>query len=412
MRLAWFTPLPPMLSGIADYSSELLPLFAEAADVDVICPRPSLLRRAKAPPGIVIRPPERFRPDRYDAIYYHLGNNPWHEFVYETALRHPGICVFHDVVMHHLIAHAMVESGDQVARYERLLGVEHGDSGSRLARLKVLAVASDFEKFLFPLSGHLVRRAEGVVVHSLDSRDRLLAAAGNIDVPVEVIPHHAGAPPPQVAGIDRAEARRRLGLPQDAFLVGHLGFVTLPKQPGALVAGFAHLYRETPHAKLLVVGADNTGGAFERTARRHGVHGAVVSTGYVDLVAFYLNLKALDVVVNLRYPTAGESSGTFARALAEGRAAIVNNYGSFAEVPRDVALKVEVDGDQAAELGEHLVQLARDPALRTTLEANAREYARTVLNPLRCRDLYLAFAQTIRARPAAVTTERRSDPTT
>jgi glycosyltransferase involved in cell wall biosynthesis len=402
VRLAWFTPLPPMPSGIADYSSELLPLVAEVADVEVICPRPSLFRRAKAPPGISIRPPERFRPDRYDAIYYHLGNNPWHEFVYETSLRHPGICVFHDVVMHHLIAHAMVESRQQVGRYERLFGVEHGDSGSRLARLKVLTVASDFEKFLFPLSGHLVRRAAGVVVHSLDSQDRLLAAAGAVDVPLEVIPHHAGAPPPQVVGIDRSEARRRLGLPQDAFLVGHLGFVTLPKQPGALVAGFARLYRERPDAKLLVVGADNTGGAFERTARRHGVHRAVVSTGYVDLVAFYLNLKALDAVVNLRYPTAGESSGTFARALAEGRATIVNNYGSFAEVSRDVALKVEVDGDQAAELGEHLVRLAREPELRTALEVNAREYARTVLDPIRCRDLYAAFARRVADFPAPV----------
>jgi glycosyltransferase involved in cell wall biosynthesis len=403
VRLAWFTPLPPMPSGIADYSSELLPLVAEVADVEVICPRPSLFRRAKAPPGVAIRPPARFRPDRYDAIYYHLGNNPWHSFVYEACLRHPGISVFHDVVMHHLIAHAMVESDQHVERYWSLLDAEHGEPGSRLARLKVLGVASDFEKFLFPLSGHVVRRAAGVVVHSLDSRDRLLAA-GPVDVPVEVIPHHAGAPPPPVAGIDRSEARRRLGLPQDAFIVGHLGFVTLPKQPGALVAGFARLYRERPEARLVVVGADNTGGAFERTARRHGVHRAVVSTGYVDLVAFYLNLRALDAVVNLRYPTAGESSGTFARALAEGRATIVNNYGSFAEVPRDVALKVEVDGDQAAELGEHLIRLAREPELRATLEANAREYARTVLNPIRCRDLYVSFARRVAsARSPAAT---------
>jgi glycosyltransferase involved in cell wall biosynthesis len=388
-----------MLSGIADYSSELLPLVAEVADVEVICPRPGL-RRPKAPPGIPIRPPERFRPDRYDAVYYHLGNNPWHEFVYEASLRHPGVSVFHDVVMHHLIAHAMVESRHMAPRYQRLLATEHGESGDRLARLKVMGVASDFEKFLFPLSGHIARRAPGVVVHSLDSRDRLLAAAGHVDVPVEVIPHHAGAPPSQVAGIDRAEARRRLGLPLGAFLVGHLGFVTMPKQPGALVAGFARLYRERPEARLIVVGADNTGGAFEYTARRHGVHQAVVSTGYVDLVAFYLNLMALDVVVNLRYPTAGESSGTFARALAQGRATIVNNYGSFAQVPRDVALKVEVDGDQAAELGDHLVRLARDPELRSALERNAREYAGTVLDPVRCRDLYLAFAQRL-ARPAA-----------
>jgi glycosyltransferase involved in cell wall biosynthesis len=393
-----------MLSGIADYSYELLPLIAQVAGVEAICPRGGVRRRTKAPPGISVRPPERFRAARYDAVYYHLGNNPWHEFVYEACLRDPGICVFHDVVVHHLVAHSMVEAGDQVQRYGRLFRDAHGEAGERLVRLKLLGVASDFEKFLFPLSGHVVRRAAGIVVHSLDSRERLLAAAGEIQAPIEVIPHHAGAPPSQIAGIGRAEARRRLGLPPDAFIVGHLGFVTLPKQPGALVAGFARLHERWPDARLVVVGRDNTGGAFQRTVRRYGVEGYVSSTGYADLPLFYLYLKAFDVLVNLRYPTAGESSGTFARALGEGRATIVNNYGSFTEVPRDVALKVEVDGDQGAELGDHLVRLAREPELRATLEGNAREYARAVLNPIRCRDLYVSFASRIAsARPAAAT---------
>jgi glycosyltransferase involved in cell wall biosynthesis len=291
----------------------------------------------------------------------------------------------------------MVEAGDQVGRYERLFVGEHGDAGARLVRLKVLAVASDFEKFLFPLSGHVARRAAGLVVHSLDSKDRLLSAAGQVEAPIEVIPHHAGAPPLQVAGVGRAEARRRLGLPLDAFIVGHLGFVTLPKQPGALVAGFARLHRERPDAKLVMVGADRTGRAFQRTIQRYGVQDSVISTGYADLPRFYLYLKAFDVVVNLRYPTAGESSGTFARALAEGRATIVNNYGSFAEVPREVALKVEVDGDQAAELGDHLLRLAGDRELRETLEGKAREYAGTVLNPIRCRDQYAQFSKRVAA---------------
>jgi glycosyltransferase involved in cell wall biosynthesis len=395
VRLAWFTPLPPMASGIADYSFELLPLIAELAEVEVVCPRPGRLRPATAPAGIAVLPLERFRPDRYDTVYFHLANNPWHEFVYEACLRHSGICVFHDVVMHHFIAQAMVEDGEQVPRYEALLTAEHGDLGTRLARLKFLGVARELEKFLFPLSRHISRAAAGLVVHSEDSRERLLAAAGDSGTPIEVIPHHAGGSPPQVADIDRAEARRRLRLPREAFIVGHLGFLTLPKQPGAVVAGFARLNRERPDARLVMVGADKTGGAFERAIGQQGIQGVVDRVGYADLARFYLYLKAFDVVINLRYPTAGESSGTFARALAEGRATIVNNHGSFSEVPRDVAVKVEVDGDQGAQLGDQLVALARDRKLRSRLEANAREYARAVLDPRRCADLYASFAHQV-----------------
>ena len=95
MRLAWFTPLPPMGSGIADYSYELVPLVAERAEVDVVCAPAGGLRRLRRPPGTRVISPRAFgsRPDGYDAVLYHLGNNPFHGFVYRTALERPGVAV-------------------------------------------------------------------------------------------------------------------------------------------------------------------------------------------------------------------------------------------------------------------------------------------------------------------------------
>ena len=71
----------------------------------------------------------------------------------------------------------------------------------------------------------------------------------------------------------------------------------------------------------------------------------------------------------------------------------MNNLGSFAEIPPDVALKVEVDEDQGAAVGQHLIRLADDPQFRSGIESNARRYAATVLDPIRCRDLYLSMAR-------------------
>jgi glycosyltransferase involved in cell wall biosynthesis len=382
--------LPPMLSGIADYSFELLPLISETTEVDVICPvRP--FSRLSVPPGVAVVPPSRFHPDRYDVVFHHLANNPHHEYVFESAVRSPGVCVLHEVVLHHLIAYSMVEVGRQAERYRRILEEEHGALGAQLANLKLRGLATELEKFLFPLVTHVVARSLGVVVHSYDSRERLLGLPRSRDVPIEVIPHHAGTPPRRVVGLDRPEARRILGLPEETFLVGHLGFLTVSKQPATLVDGFDRLHQERPDSMLLVVGADATEGALGRAVRARGLRDAVTFTGWVDLERFYLYLKAVDAVVSLRYPTAGETSGPVARALAEGRVAIVNNYGSFADLPREVVRKVEVDGDQGAELGRHLVELARDPALRSRLEASARRYASIALDPGRCRDLYLEF---------------------
>jgi glycosyltransferase involved in cell wall biosynthesis len=398
VRLAWFTPLPPMPSGIADYSTELLPLVADQAGVDVYCPRLPHYRRVKAPPGLTVQKPSAFgeRDDAraYDAVFYHLGNNPFHEFVYDTALARPGIVVFHDFVLHHLIAHLTVEVNRRRPRYQSLLQAEYGgDAGKRLSDLRFNGVANEFEKFLFPLNEHVARTARAIVVHSEDSADRIRDVAP--DVPVSVIPHHAGAPPASVAGIDRAVARARLGLPANGFVVGHFGFITRPKQPGAVLGGFARLARERADALLVMVGQDTTGGGLGRQVGRLGLAERVRVAGFVDLERFYLYLKAVDAVINLRYPSAGESSGTFARAMAEGRATIVNDYGSFAEIPPDVAMKVEIDGDQTREVGEHLVHLATDPVFKASIEARARGYATTTLDPVRCRDLYLEVARAV-----------------
>lgn len=396
MRIAWVSPLPPMASGIADYSFELLPLVSESASVDAVCPTSSQFRHPKTPAGISLVDPSVFLRDAssYDATFYHLGNNPFHEFVYKTALERPAVAVFHDFVLHHLIAHLYVEtSTPDVERYRSLMEAEYGPAGARAVELKRSGVATDFEKFLFPLNAHVATRARAIVVHNEESRRRLEQVAPT--VPVTVIPHHAGAPPPQAVGLSRQAARERLGLPQEAFIVGHFGFITRPKQPSAVIGGFARLASEHRDSLLVMTGADRTGGGLDRLIEKHGVSDRVRVSGFVDLVRFYLHLKAVDAIVTLRYPTAGETSGTFARALAEGRAVIVSDVGSFSEIPSDVALKVEVDGDQPDEVGRHLLTLAEDASYRARLEDNARRYAATHLDPARCRDLYLQVARQV-----------------
>jgi glycosyltransferase involved in cell wall biosynthesis/SAM-dependent methyltransferase len=391
VKLAWFSPLPPTSSGIADYTTEILPYVLERAEVDVVCPVPRF-RRPRPPSGAGLVDPRRFVRASYDAVLYHLGNNPYHEYVYEQARRRPEIAVFHDAVLHHLIAHVTFESGHP-ARYEGILHGEYGPRGTRLAMLRRSGLATEYEKFLFPLTAHVAQRARGIVVHSHDAAARMREAAP--DVPLVVIPHHAGAPPAEVEGIDRDEARRRLRLPPDAFVVGHFGFITRPKQPAAMIGGFRALHAEFPDSILLLVGADHTQGALGRLIDQVGVRDSVRMTGYVDLERFYVHLRACDAVINLRYPTAGESSGTLARSLAEGRAVIVNNYGSWAELPSDVALKVEIDGPQDEQVGEQLLRLARDPAFRAGVEERSAAYARRFLDPHRCRDMYVSFAREV-----------------
>ena len=82
-------------------------------------------------------------------------------------------------------------------------------------------------------------------------------------------------------------------------------------------------------------------------------------------------MAACDVLVNLRYPTMGETSGSVIRALSLGKPLLVSDVGWFSELPDDVVLKVPVDELEVVTLDAAL-ELAADH--REELGAAARAY--------------------------------------
>ena len=71
-------------------------------------------------------------------------------------------------------------------------------------------------------------------------------------------------------------------------------------------------------------------------------------------------MAATDIVLNLRYPTVGESSGSLLRALGLGRAVIVSDVGGFREFPDEVCLKAPVDATEEDVLFEYLNLIPSD----------------------------------------------------
>jgi glycosyltransferase involved in cell wall biosynthesis len=63
----------------------------------------------------------------------------------------------------------------------------------------------------------------------------------------------------------------------------------------------------------------------------------VTSTGYLTEEDFFALVRAADVVINLRHPIGGETSGTMIRALGAGACVVVVDRGPFAEIPDGAA---------------------------------------------------------------------------
>ena len=369
MRVAFFSPLPPSRSGIADYSETLIEHLKPIVEVETF-----------SGDG---RP---FDPGHADVALYHLGNNPYHGFVYQAALEHPGVLVMHESNLHHLIADLTIRKNDWDA-YLRECEYEGGSQALAFARrVRALEVGPDYEGV--PLIRRVLESARGVIVHS-DFVAQQMRAAG-YHGPLARIPHGAWIPP-----ADRNAWRYRLGLDESAPLIGTFGFLKPYKRIAESLRAFRRLLRVIPAAKMILVGEPHPEFSVESLIRSLGLSAAVRVLGFTPIDEFTGYMSACDIVLNLRYPTVGESSGSLLRALGLGKPVLVSDVGSFREFPDDVCLKVPVGAGEEELIFEYINLLAARPDVARQIGARAEQYVREECNWDRVAGLYAAFLESV-----------------
>jgi glycosyltransferase involved in cell wall biosynthesis len=170
--------------------------------------------------------------------------------------------------------------------------------------------------------------------------------------------------------------------------VGCFGHLNMNKRIPALLEAFTLLRRRRPGARLLLVGAATERFDLDRRLERLGLTGeALVREQRVSEERFESLMAACDVLVNLRSPTMGETSGAVIRGLALGKPMLVSDVGWFSELPDGVVLKIPVDEHEVATVAAAL-ELAADRG--GELGANARAYVAAEHDLGRCADAYTA----------------------
>lgn len=200
---------------------------------------------------------------------------------------------------------------------------------------------------------------------------------------------------------DRLEARRRLGLPADAFIVGYVGRLRtlgMTKGLGSVVDAIAAL--GDPRMMLCVVGGPaGDVAALRGRWRSAGLDDAACRTpGQVpprDVPAY---LAALDVCV-LPFPMTPHFAGSASplklfEYMAAGRPIVASSLEAIAEVVEDGRTALLVPPSDAAALAAALARLRDEPALGARLGAAAREASRAYDWRVRARRILAALEQT------------------
>ncbi len=428
--VAWFSPMPPARSGVAGRSAELVPaLRARGIEVDVY------------EQGCSHDFPPRHIQHPYDLTVFQFGNSSHHDFIWPYAVRYPGLVVLHDTRLHHARAAALLRER-RADDYRAEFAWNHPALSPDLAELAVAGMDSALY-YDWPMLRALVERSRAVALHgdgaAADLREALARTSPTtaLDDRLFVIRLGEGE-----AWSDerRLAARQRLraqyGVDDDEVVFGVFGGLAPEKRLPQIFAALQALPR-APRARLLLAGAAAAHFDLAAEIAARGLEGVTIVTGYLasdeDVTA---HLAACDISLNLRWPTAGETSGPWLRALAAGLPTIVTDLVHQANVPsldprtwtvnaagdRDSRLAIRDsrfgirdsrfaigDSDPITIAGDVLDEdhslrvamrrLARDADLRAQLGAKAREWWRHEHSVELMVDDYLRVIHAAAARP-------------
>jgi glycosyltransferase involved in cell wall biosynthesis len=237
-----------------------------------------------------------------------------------------------------------------------------------------------------------------VTVSDLDREKGLAVGIGSPEQYVTIHEVNDLAPYEAHAG-EQAEARRRIGLPEEGPVIGTVGRFSEQKDPHTWIRAAAQVARQRPDASFVMIGDGPLRSEAERLAVALGCASRLVTTGLRDDVP--LVLPALDVFLltsrweglPLVIPQAMAAGVPVVTSTADGNREVVGDRENGLLVPPQ-------DPDAAAAA---LLEVLADPALRgsivTTGRATAREFSLSRTIP-QLEDLYERAAARRQDRPS------------
>ena len=383
-RLAYVSPLPPERSGIADYSAEILPELAKHYEIEVIVTQETI----DAPwvnASCSVRSAQWFaeHAGEFDRVLYHFGNSAFHQHMFPLLKAIPGVVVLHDFFLSSIVAHMDVH-GLAPGRWAQELYFSHGYK-ALYERFHARDMADVVWKY--PCNWSVIQNSLGIIVHSPNSVRLVNQWYGGEAHDWAVIPLARDSR----ISTDRADARKKLGLGTDDFLVCTFGMLGPSKLNHRLMDAWMKSDLARDDSCHLVFVGENHGCEYGKkllaTIRNGKAIGNIRITGWVDRKVFQQYLAAADTAVQLRTLSRGETSAAVLDCMKCGLPTIVNANGSMADLDAEAVWKISEDFTDE-QLIDALETLWRDSARRRQMGKAARKIIEERHNLKKCADIY------------------------
>lgn len=385
-KVAIVAPWPKQQTGIANYVYQLAPYLSRHFDIDLFVDN-SMDRDCELLPfeygkRYTIDQLERQR-DGYDEIIYHIGNCVrYHANTYKLFERLGGIVEIHDFNLNAFFYQGFYVTG-QKEIFQRALKAGYGEAGDlHFQKLEKKQESPDGARF--PMSHGIAGQATKVILHNEWSYRQLGTDVRKYLVPLPCFEMEKTDDSFREA-LERV--REKIHYQDGEVVVGCLGWMNSNKRPQIMIQSLARL-RQKGYSVKLVFWGDKGTEECNALIERERLEEAVIITGYLEREEYLAGLELSDIILNLRYPTMGESSATLCETMKAGKPSIVTAINQYLEFPDDVCWKVPLGRMEVPALTAMLQYLLEHKEAREAMAENARNYADQVLSCENIAGLY------------------------
>ncbi len=379
MRIAFFTPLSPIQSALADFGEGLalaLEGLPEVDRVDIFVSGAYVPESGAVTDSLTILPHAAYpaRHAEYAVTLYSLGDNGrFHGYMLDYVHRYPGVVILNDTTLHRCILTATVGQNNPQAYLDEL-NYAYDDKASHIAQQLSAGLGNEV-LLRYPLIERILESSRGVIVQNNYAKSQVLAKRPSTRT--QIIPYPFFLPAElkeaEVATL-QTQQRAALGLGPDHFVVGSFGIFVPNKHLQACLMAFKNIIRDKPQAHYLLGGFAADGYDLVDEIKRMGLESQVTITGWQPTAQFVRQMFALDVGIHLRHPHIGGTPYTPIRLMGLGIATITSDIEPLQELPQGTCLKVAPDDYAEALLVELLRQLAVDKSFRQLIAENGRSF--------------------------------------
>lgn len=313
---------------------------------------------------------QRRHEQSFAVTLHEFGNSPLHFYQYFPMRRQKNVIVsLHDLTWSNTLFNVFAQQGKYTELRQEIASMvtpialtEYDNAFFCLSQGDAIPMQRFLERHY--LLGNVVSCSHAQLIR-LDFADELT----NLYPTAKPypIPHT-----PKPFTVDKHEARQRLGIRSNIFMVGVFGYVARIKRVDKALIAFNEFGQTHPNSQLVIVGP------FFEEAYQHELEELitpqVVMAGFVEQADYEAYMAACDVVIGLRWPWSGESSRVVNQAVGAGKPIIITDLPKWADYPAEFAWRVPINEAEIPKIVEALNQLADDSALLRRASVAAQQW--------------------------------------